>query len=102
MATHETQSERITHESAEREANSGKSDLVTNLVSNLIILGGFVSFAVALVGFLIGHHATLVVGALLLAIVAFIWAIAAAAALYKIAVGSFTGRRLSRRERQSE
>ncbi len=102
MAATDTQSERIAPESANPEREATGNNLAANIIGNLIIVGAFASFAVALVGFLIGHFATLMVGAILLAIVAFVWAVAAAAALYKSAVSFSTRRRIPHHQKRSE
>ena len=67
--------------------------LGTSILSNLIIIGAFASFAVALVGFLIGHYMVLVVGGVALAAVSFVWAFVAAIALWKICKSRFSSHR---------
>ena len=107
MATHDTQNAQdgidgLDQANAQSGQNANEGSTKWNFASNLIIIGAFASFAIALVGFLIGHYATLVLGATLLAIVAFVWAAAAAVVLYKALAGPFIGRLFSRREGQNE
>ena len=102
MATQETGNERMASESVEPAEGNAWADLGTSILSNVIVIGAFASFAVAMVGFLIDHYVTLVTGALLLAIVAFVWAVAATLSLCKIAANLFNRHRLSRRQSQRE
>ena len=92
MATTDTQNERIAHESAKQADDNAGAALGTNILSNLIIIGAFGAFAVALVGFVIGHYLILVVGGVALAAVSFVWAVAAAIALWKICKSRFSSR----------
>ena len=74
---------------------------MTNFVSNIIILGPFGAFLVALIGFLISNDVILVAGACALALVSFIWAAAAVIALWKIVRSHFTDRRVFRQQDSS-
>ena len=103
MATTETQNERDRTDGlgqnragSDRSADAGAS--VRNVTSNLIIIGAFASFAVALVGFVIGNYMVLVIGGTALAAVSFVWAVAAAIALWKIWKGQFSSPREERVE----
>ena len=107
MAAHDTQNtqdgaDSLDQANAQRGRNANAGSKKWNIAGNLIIIGAFASFAIALAGFLIDHYVTLVLGALLLAIVAFIWAAAAAVALCRALAGTSIGRLFSRQEGQRE
>ena len=107
MAAHDTQNaqdgiDRLDQAKAQSGRNANEGSKKWNIAGNLIIIGAFISFAIALAGFLIDHYATLVLGALLLAIVAFVWAAAAVVALCRALAGTSIGRLFSRREGQRE
>ena len=89
MATQETGNERNLSERSMKTGaspDSGRKPVRVGLVMiNLIVIGAFVSFAVALVGFVTDRYAVLVAGSFGLAVVTFIWAVAASIALLKIA-----------------
>ena len=93
MATQETQNEGIVSKSAERADDNTGAALGTSILSNLIIIGAFASFAVALVGFVIGNYMVLVIGGVALAAVSSVWAFAAAIALWKICKSQFSSHR---------
>lgn len=73
---------------------------VTHFVS-IIIIGAFVAFLVALIGFLINNDVILVAGAFAVALVTFIWAAAVVIALWKIWRSRFTDRRVFRQKDSS-
>ena len=104
MATHETQNAQDRTDGLDQTSadSAGGGPNWWSVAANLIIIGAFASFAVALVGFLIDNYAIIVLGSLLLAIVAFVWAVAAAIALWRTFAGPVIGRLFSRQGGQSE
>ena len=109
MATQETQNAQDRTDGL-GQANAGSDGSADegakgwNVTSNLIIIGAFASFAVAFVGFVIRHEAVLVAGGAALALVSFIWAVAATIALWRLSKDwlRVTARRLFRHDAASE
>ena len=103
MAAPETRNEHITSAGAsdgilsltaqQTGGADGEETTLPIFVSSVIIICAFASFLVALVGFMTDHYAILVAGGIALAAVTFVWAIAAAIALWKICKGWFNSRR---------
>lgn len=89
MATQETRNERnLADGSPETNASPVRNKQLVrtgSVMISMIVIGAFVSFVVALVGFMTDRYAVLVAGSFGLASVAFIWAVAASIALLKIA-----------------
>ena len=100
MATQETGKERMAAKSAEPVEDNTGAALGMSILSNLIVIGAFASFAVALVGFLTDQYIVLVAGGVALAAVSFVWAIAAGIALWRICKSQFNSRREDSVERR--
>ena len=104
MATHETQNAQDRTDGLDQASadSDGGGPNWWSVAANLIIIGGFASFAVAFIGFLLRQEAVLVAGGTALAVVAFIWAVAATIALWKALASPVIGRLFSRQSGQGE